>query len=76
VLRDKGIRVPDDVALVGYNDTPLAEGGAVPLTTIRSPMHEMGRQGVRLLLEVLAGRSPESVLLAPELIVRGSSMVS
>ncbi|MFG1930004.1 LacI family DNA-binding transcriptional regulator [Mycobacterium sp. NPDC048908] len=74
VLRDKGIRVPDDVALVGYNDTPLAEGGAVPLTTIRSPMHEMGRQGVRLLLEVLAGRRPESVLLEPELIIRGSSM--
>lgn len=76
VLRDKGIRVPDDVALVGYNDTPLAEGGAVPLTTIRSPMHEMGRQGVRLLLEVLAGRSPESVVLEPELIIRGSSTVS
>jgi DNA-binding LacI/PurR family transcriptional regulator len=52
------------------------EGGAVPLTTIRSPMHEMGRQGVRLLLEVLAGRSPESVLLAPELIIRRSSMVT
>jgi LacI family transcriptional regulator len=76
VLRDKGIRVPDDVALVGYNDTPLAEGGAVPLTTIRSPMHEMGRQGVRLLLDVLAGRSPESIVLEPELIIRGSSMVS
>ena len=74
VLRDKGIRVPDDVALVGYNDTPLAEGGAVPLTTIRSPMHEMGRQGVGLLLEVLAGRSPESILLEPELIIRSSSM--
>lgn len=73
VLRDKGIHVPDDIALVGYNDTPLAEGGAVPLTTVRSPMHEMGRQGVRLLLEVLAGRSPESVLLEPELIVRDTS---
>lgn len=73
VLRDKGIHVPDDIALVGYNDTPLAEGGAVPLTTIRSPMHEMGRHGVRLLLEVLAGRNPESVLLEPELIIRTSS---
>ena len=51
-------------------------GGAVPLTTIRSPMHEMGRLGVRLLLEVLAGRSPESVVLEPELIIRGSSMIS
>lgn len=74
VLRDKGIRVPDDVAVVGYNDTPLAEGGAVPLTTIRSPMHEMGRQAVRLLLDVLAGKSPESVLLEPELIIRRSSL--
>ena len=76
VLRDKGIHVPDDVALVGYNDTPLAEGGAVALTTIRSPMHEMGRCGVGLLLEVLAGRSPESILLEPELIVRASSMAT
>lgn len=76
VLRDRGIHVPDDVALVGYNDTPLAEGGAVPLTTIRSPMHEMGRCAVGLLMEVLAGRQPESVVLEPELIVRGSSMAS
>ena len=74
VLRDKGIRVPDDVALAGYNDTPLAEGGALPVITNRSPMHEMGRQGVGLLLEVLAGRSPESILLEPELIIRSSSM--
>ncbi|MDV6246716.1 LacI family DNA-binding transcriptional regulator [Rhodococcus opacus] len=72
-LRDRGIHVPNDVALVGYNDTPLAEGGAVPLTTIRSPMHELGRHALRLLLEVLAGRTPESVLLEPELIVRRSS---
>jgi LacI family transcriptional regulator len=76
VLRDRGIRVPDDVALVGYNDTPLAEGGAVPLTTIRSPMHEMGRRSVGLLLEVLAGRQPESVVLEPELIVRSSSLAA
>lgn len=73
VLRDRGIHVPDDVALVGYNDTPLAEGGAVPLTTIRSPMHEMGRHAVGLLLEVLAGRQPDSVVLEPELIIRSSS---
>nr|WP_238419988.1 LacI family DNA-binding transcriptional regulator [Gordonia sp. 'Campus'] len=72
-LRDRGIRVPDDVALVGYNDTPIAAGGAVPLTTIRSPMHEMGRRAVGLLMEVLAGRTPESVVLEPELIVRSSS---
>lgn len=73
VLRDHGVHVPDDVALVGYNDTPLADGGAVPLTTIRSPMNEMGRLAVDLLLKVLAGESPEPVLLEPELIIRRSS---
>ncbi|ALU73437.1 LacI family transcriptional regulator (plasmid) [Rhodococcus erythropolis R138] len=72
-LRDRGIRVPDDVAMVGYNDTPLAEGGAVPLTTVRSPMHEMGRRSLGLLIDVLAGKNPEPVLLEPELIIRRST---
>ncbi len=70
VLRDHGLQVPDDVALVGYNDTPLASEILVPLTTVRSPMHEMGRRGVELLIEVMADRSPASVRLEPELIVR------
>lgn len=73
VLRERGIRVPDDIALVGYNDTPLAAGGAVPLTTVRSPMHEMGRRAVTMLLEALGGGVPESVLLQPDLIVRQST---
>ncbi|WP_369815164.1 LacI family DNA-binding transcriptional regulator [Aeromicrobium sp. Leaf272] len=69
-LRDRGLHVPDDVALVGYNDTSLASEMLVPLTTIRSPMHQMGRRGVELLIELIAGRTPESVLLEPELVVR------
>lgn len=72
-LRDRGLRVPDDVALVGYNDTPLASEILVPLTTVRSPMHEMGRRGIELLIDVIAGGSPESQLLEPELIVRESA---
>lgn len=72
-LRDHGLRVPDDVALVGYNDTPLASEILVPLTTIRSPMHQMGRSAVELLIEVMAGRAPDSVLLEPELVVRGTA---
>lgn len=72
VLRDRGLRVPDDVALIGYNDTPLAAEILVPLTTVRSPMHEMGRRGVALLEELLGGGAPESERLAPELIVRQS----
>ncbi|WP_344201028.1 LacI family DNA-binding transcriptional regulator [Aeromicrobium alkaliterrae] len=70
VLRDRGLRVPDDVALVGYNDTPLASEILVPLTTIRSPMHEMGRRGVELLIELIGGGSPAPELLEPVLVVR------
>jgi len=73
VLRDRGLRVPDDVALIGYNDTPLASEMLVPLTTVRSPMHRMGRRAIDLLVELLEGRSPEPELLAPELVVRGTA---
>ncbi|NKY34996.1 substrate-binding domain-containing protein [Nocardia speluncae] len=74
-LRDRGLRVPDDVAIVGYNDTPLAENLPVPLTTVRSPMVEMGRTAFRLLEQAMAGRKPASVALEPALIVRESTGV-
>ncbi|WP_053382863.1 LacI family DNA-binding transcriptional regulator [Leucobacter celer] len=70
-LQARGLRVPDDVALCGYNDTPL--GAGVNLTSIRSPMHEMGRRGFQLLFQLLGGASPESEQLAPELIIRAST---
>lgn len=72
-LRERGLRVPGDVAIVGYNDTPLAENLSVPLTTIRSPMLEMGRTAFGLLERVLGGDHPESVALRPALIVREST---
>ncbi len=75
-LRDRGLRVPDDVAIVGYNDTPLAENLPVPLTTVRSPMVEMGRTAFRLLEQALNGNEPVSVALEPALVVRASTGVT
>jgi LacI family transcriptional regulator len=75
-LITRGMSVPDDVALVGYNDTPLAASVGIPLTTVRSPMHEMGRRALEALLRVVAGETPESSLLTPELLVRASTTVS
>jgi LacI family transcriptional regulator len=72
-LRDKGLQIPDDVALIGYNDTPLAASLPIPLTTVRSPMHEMGRQALQTLLRKLAGDPVDSARLAPELIIRAST---
>ncbi|HST71781.1 LacI family DNA-binding transcriptional regulator [Kocuria sp.] len=70
VLVREGIRIPEDTAVVGFNDTPLA--GSIGLTTVRSPMHRIGRTGFELLMELLEGRDVDSVQLAPELVVRTS----
>ncbi|WP_298989969.1 LacI family DNA-binding transcriptional regulator [uncultured Pseudokineococcus sp.] len=77
----RGVRVPDDVALVGYDDISFAATTTVPLTSVRQPRELLGRTAVRLLLEqVAAGRSGgrpagpgEEVLYSPELVVRSST---
>ncbi|MGK9147988.1 substrate-binding domain-containing protein [Plantibacter flavus] len=76
VLRDKGLRIPEDVALVGYNDTPIAASIGTPLTTVRSPMHEMGREALTTLLGLLAGKEVASKRLTPELVVRASTVAA
>lgn len=72
-LRDRNLRPGRDVAVVGFNDTPLAANLPIPLTTVRSPMFRMGQLSVDLLVELLAGRSVRSVRLAPELMVRATT---
>lgn len=71
VFTREGVRVPEDTAVVGFNDTPLA--GSIGLTTVRSPMHRIGRLGFEMLMDVLDGKDVESVRLAPELVLRTSS---
>ncbi len=70
------IRVPDDVAIVGYDDISYAAGAAVPLSSIRQPREDLGRTAVRMLLEEIADEDTHqhrAVVFAPELIVRASS---
>jgi DNA-binding LacI/PurR family transcriptional regulator len=72
-LRQAGRRVPDDVAVVGFDDIDNARYTEPPLTTVRQPTIEMGRQMVRLLLRITAGEEVEEpVILPTELIVRES----
>jgi LacI family transcriptional regulator len=70
-----GRRVPQDVAVVGCDDIPFAEYLTPPLTTVRVPLAETGRQAVDLLLRSIAGEQvPERPPLLPvELIVRASA---
>ncbi|SFK79727.1 LacI family transcriptional regulator [Amycolatopsis sacchari] len=71
--RDAGLRVGEDIGIVGFNDTPLAAELPVPLTTVRSPMHEMGYRGLSLLVRLMAGETVEPERLTPKLMVRAST---
>jgi LacI family transcriptional regulator len=70
-----GRRVPEEVAVVGYDDIPLAALVTPALTTCRVPRYELGSQAVQLLLRQINGCSEEcdEIVLAPELVVRASA---
>jgi DNA-binding LacI/PurR family transcriptional regulator len=75
VLRAAGRRVPDDVAVVGFDDSPVATSTEPPLTSVRQPIEEMGREMTRLLVGGL-GRDDDvsrRVILATRLVRRASS---
>jgi LacI family transcriptional regulator len=72
----KGVRVPEDMAVVGYDDIPFAACARVPLTTVAIPMRRMGELAAEILfdrLDGVAGSEPRQILLQPELILRTSS---
>ena len=73
--RRKGLRVPDDVSVVGYDDSAFMTCTEPPLTTVRQPIEAMGRAAVELLTAQIQGSDvPHSELLfEPELVVRGST---
>jgi DNA-binding LacI/PurR family transcriptional regulator len=74
-LRRAGRRVPGDIAVVGYDDSAIAESTDPPLSSVRQPIEEMGREMARLLLSQVASRVrvPSRSVLATELVVRESS---
>ncbi|MEV4573378.1 substrate-binding domain-containing protein [Nonomuraea jabiensis] len=73
--RARGLRIPEDVSVVGYDDTQVARMASPPLTTVRQPLREMGGMALRTALRLAAGERIDSrhVELATELIVRGST---
>src|SRR5262249_50497016 len=75
VARRCGVRVPRDLSVVGFDDIRFAGHMDPPLTTIAQPMREVGEGTVRLLVDILEGRSiaPVSVTLPHTLMVREST---
>ena len=72
-LRQAGRRVPEDVAVAGFDDSPVAAGATPPLTTMRQPFKRISAEMVRLLLARIEGEPPASVILPTELVERAST---
>ncbi|EGG43259.1 MULTISPECIES: LacI family DNA-binding transcriptional regulator [Streptomyces] len=73
--RARGMRVPEDLSVVGFDDTSLAEMASPPLTTVRQPLREMGGAALRTALRLANGETIEShhIELATALVVRTST---
>ncbi|MQA03090.1 MAG: substrate-binding domain-containing protein [Streptosporangiales bacterium] len=74
-LAEAGVAIPDDVAVVGFDDISWATALRPPLTAVRQPTYEIGARAAELLLGRVAGDAaePRHVVLSAELVVRGSS---
>jgi hypothetical protein len=71
-LGRSGTRVPDQLAVVGFDDVEESRFAIPPLTTVRQPLHEQGRDAVRVVLDQLSGSAPEHIMREPELVTRRS----
>ncbi len=70
---ERGLSIPRDLSLVGFDDIPPAARNVPPLTTVRQPLVQKGVVAYQLLQELLAGEAPRNVVLPVELIVREST---
>ncbi len=74
MIHEKGMKVPDDISVIGYDDNPACLYGAVAVTTIKQPLFQMAEKAVRCLNSIVSGKKTknEKIYLDPELVVRDS----
>jgi DNA-binding LacI/PurR family transcriptional regulator len=70
---EAGLRIPQDVSVLGFDDIDEAEMFAPPLTTVRQDWGLLGRESLRVALEMERGAPPEQVQLATQLVLRAST---
>lgn len=74
VLGEAGLRIPDDVAVLGFDDSPFSADARPPLTTIRQPMHEFGAEMVRRLIALIEHRAEPTLTVLPATLVERDSV--
>jgi len=72
LLERKGVDVPSDISLIGFDDNPICNYSSIPLTTIRQPLDKMASLGVRFLKEMIEKKKKNKTILSPELVIRES----
>jgi DNA-binding LacI/PurR family transcriptional regulator len=72
-LREAGRLVPADVAVVGFDDLAVAQIADPPLTTVRQPIAALGREMARMLVALINGQDPTSLILPTRLVTRFSA---
>ncbi len=70
---ERGVRIPDDISVAGYDDNAVAELVWPPLTTIRQPVSEMAAEAARMLIDERAGSPIKSIEMPYELVIRQST---
>ncbi|HLH72005.1 MAG TPA: LacI family DNA-binding transcriptional regulator [Chloroflexota bacterium] len=74
IIKDRGLRVPEDVSVVSFNDTLFAEMADPPLTSVHTPAREMGVMAMQLLIDLIERRGPvRDVVLGVDLVIRRST---
>ena len=74
-LQEMGMRIPEDVSIVGFDDLPFCEISSPPLTTLRVPNREMGKMAVRRLAEMIEGIAADAVIktqVCPRIVYRST----
>ncbi len=73
-VRRAGLNIPQDISIVGYDDTPISSRIWPPMTTVRHPIRKMGEAAARLLLRTVGGgKTPDVETFTPEIVVREST---
>lgn len=72
-MRENGYVIGRDISIIGFNNTPIAPHLPISLSSVNSPRHQIGYRSFELLMDIIAGKNPESEKLRPELIIRDST---